>query len=228
MSARTNEDGRNLFNSLRVDFSECSTTEVQHSRGQKKVYSEWKSDWKCVLRAAGAKIVDRIWTAPNRLDCIITQGKPDPRLITHAKSNKISMVNTEWVIQCIVNNTMLDYDSSFRYHYSYDSSREEIPVCNVSVSQLISLNVLQEAYPIGGVKPKKEPQPSLEDNELTMNNENSVDSSDVEINLDPNEIKRVEYLDLDDTTQITPLFKNEKEEIEVPLIDKRKTKKRKL
>ena len=70
-----------------------------------------------ILKEAGAKVVDRLFSSGDelRLDCILTDGIPNFIIEERAKKLKLPLVLTQWVIQCLVDGTRIPFDTSSDY-----------------------------------------------------------------------------------------------------------------
>ena len=99
-----------MFDGLRVELQVGEEDEEFSKERRKKALNEWKTEWKAVLKAGGAKSVERIWSNPDRLDCLVIKGKPDDSMLKIAKKNKIPCVNIQWITQCIINKQKLDFE----------------------------------------------------------------------------------------------------------------------
>jgi len=74
---------------------------------------EFKSNWTEILRAAGAKVVDRLFTSnEGRIDFILSDPEPSKFMIRKAKELKKALCSTDWVIQCIINNRFINPSSN--------------------------------------------------------------------------------------------------------------------
>jgi len=87
----------------------------------------FKRDWRQVLTAAGATIVQRLNTRHERsIEYILSAKKPSQELLQRSMDLHIPVCTTEWVIQCLVESHIIDPYISEKFCYLLEDIKSSI------------------------------------------------------------------------------------------------------
>ena len=79
-----------------------------------------QATWERLLREAGASVAARLFSSrEDRLDCVVTDGYPEPEDEQRVKKLNKPMVSTEWVIQSLILGKPVSYDGDPKYDWEH-------------------------------------------------------------------------------------------------------------
>jgi len=78
---------------------------------------EFKAMWSQILHHAGAKVVDRLFSlsVEGRIDYILSDPEPTDMVITKAQTIGKPLCTTEWLIQSLLVQKVLDPNNHIKY-----------------------------------------------------------------------------------------------------------------
>ncbi|CAC5395000.1 TP53BP1 [Mytilus coruscus] len=80
------------------------------------------AEWSNILEIAGANIVKKLHSrraTDEIVQVVVTDNSCKPQILRSARSLKIPVVSTEWLIQCLINGHLMDFTGHPMYEYDY-------------------------------------------------------------------------------------------------------------
>jgi hypothetical protein len=82
------------------------------------IYLILQEEWARVLKEAGAKIVQRLFSErADRLDYVLSDRLPEPEIAARAKEAGVKIVSVEWVIECVLVQEVVPLEQSKGFVY---------------------------------------------------------------------------------------------------------------
>jgi len=73
--------------------------------------AEFKCIWTMILKEAGAKVVERLFSSSAcRLDCILTDERPTEIVVERANKLHIPLVRTVWIVECLKCQRLISFE----------------------------------------------------------------------------------------------------------------------
>ncbi|XP_071167945.1 TP53-binding protein 1-like [Mytilus edulis] len=83
-------------------------------------------EWSNILEIAGANIVKKLHSrraTDEIVQVVVTDNSCKPQILRSARTLKIPVVSTEWLIQCLINGHLMDFTGHPMYDYDYIDSQ---------------------------------------------------------------------------------------------------------
>ncbi|XP_076103052.1 uncharacterized protein LOC143072129 isoform X2 [Mytilus galloprovincialis] len=84
------------------------------------------AEWSNILEIAGANIVKKLHSrraTDEIVQVVVTDNSCKPQILRSARTLKIPVVSTEWLIQCLINGHLMDFTGHPMYDYDYIDSQ---------------------------------------------------------------------------------------------------------
>ncbi|VDI42592.1 Hypothetical predicted protein [Mytilus galloprovincialis] len=84
------------------------------------------AEWSNILEIAGANIVKKLHSrraTEEIVQVVVTDNSCKPQILRSARTLKIPVVSTEWLIQCLINGHLMDFTGHPMYDYDYIDSQ---------------------------------------------------------------------------------------------------------